>query len=144
MSKNDASARILAALHSNPGIHAGRLARLVGLSWNGTAYHLRKLRAARRVATLRVSNRRLYFLPEDDVHARAASVLTSAAARTIAQAICREPGRDARGFATATGLSRRVVYHHAKRMRDISLVAAEGEPLRYRPTPLLLQLMRLS
>jgi predicted transcriptional regulator len=136
--------RILATLKTNPGIHAGRLAKHVGLSWNGAAHHLRKLRAAGLVATLRVSNRRLYFLPEDDAYARVASVLTSAAARAIAHRICTDAGRNAREIANATQLSRRVVYHHTKRLRDIGLVTAEGEPLRFRPTALLVRLMRLS
>lgn len=144
MSKHDARARIFAILKTYPGIHAGRLSHLLGLSWNGTAHHLRKLREGGFVATLRVSNRRLYFLPEDEAAARAAAALTSAAARTIARQIYAKPGEDARAIAIAAGLSRRVVYHHAKRLRDFGALVAMGEPLRFHPTPLLMRLMGVT
>lgn len=140
----DARARILAILGKNPGIHAARLAALIGLSWNGAAHHLRALRADRLVATLRVSNRRLYFLPLDEVVSRAAACLTSESARSIARRICAKPGENVREIALATALSRRVVYHHAKRLRDAGALAAEGEPLRFRATPLLQRLLRVS
>lgn len=144
MSKLAARARILALLADNPGIHVGRLAALAGLSWNGTAHHLRHLGLEGLIGTLRVSNRRLYFLSSDESEAQAASVLTSAAARAIAQCVSAAPGGDVRAIASATGLSRRVVYHHAKRMRAMGALSAEGEPMRFHPTLRLLRLLRVS
>lgn len=139
----DARARILTIIEKNPGVHAARLAALADLSWNGTAHHLRKLRDEGRVATLRVSNRRLYFLPADEDVLRAAASLTSEAARATARRICDMPRANVREIASAAGLSRRVVYHHTKRLRDAGALVAESEPLRFRATPLLLRLMRL-
>lgn len=140
----DARARILALVEKHPGIHAARLAVLMGLSWNGTAHHLRRMRVEGRVATIRVGNRRLYFLPADEPLARAAACLTSEAARAIARHIRASPGATVRELAASTSLSRRVVYHHAKRLRDVGALAADGEPLRFCATPLLLRLMRVA
>lgn len=73
-----------------------------------------------------------------------AARLTSSAARLVARHVCEFPGENVRSVASATGLSRRVVYHHAKRLRDVGALRTEGEPLRFHPTAVLTRFVQIS
>ena len=128
----------LALVRRAPGLHVAEIARRLRLSWSGAAGHLRALEKEGLVHSALESRRRVYFASEarpEDIHRFRA--LAAPSATRVAKAIVAEPGLTVREVAIRARLSPRVTYHHARRLREVGLVVARGEPMRLFPSPAL-------
>lgn len=118
-------------LERAPGLHVAELARRLGLTWNGTLHHLRDLEAAGIVTSAWEGRRRVCFTGSASPEAvRRLRALTSPSAVRIAREVLRSPNVTIGELAARAELSRRVVYHHVQKFREVGLVRAAGEPLR--------------
>jgi len=132
--------RLLAALQAEPGASVGDLSRKAGLSEGVARYHLRIL-ATRGLARLERAGRLTLVYPGRPDGARTATDRTLRGARRldVAQRLVEAPqGLTQQDLAALTGLSQRLVSYHLGALRDAGLVEASGHPLRYAPTPELL------
>ena len=113
---------VLDAVQKRPGASLTQLRRSTGLGWGTLYHHLARLQRAGLVTLEKHGRLRRAFLrgggevevaPVGGHHGRTRRRVAATIARgpTTVEALVRE-----------TGLSRRVVYHHAKRLIDAGLV----------------------
>ena len=112
--------RILEAVERRPGATLSDLRRATGLGWGTIYHHLARLQRAGHVTLEKRGRLRRAFpkgkdhVPPRDHHGRTR--------RRVAAAIVELGPVGVDALVKATGLSRRVVYHHAKRLIEAGLV----------------------
>lgn len=121
--------------------NASALARAFQVSRAAARHHLALLEEAGHLASRRLGRQRVYAATSDPVIALGLSLLATPACLALALDLQAHPGASAREAAARAGLSRRVVHHHAKRLREAGLVAVEGSPFRFTATPRLRELL---
>jgi DNA-binding transcriptional ArsR family regulator len=110
-------ARAMAMVGASPGIHMRELQRTLGVAPGNLAHHLRVLERAGLVRALRGPSFTGYFPAGHP----GPEVALSPPARRVREAWLAAPAASARELAGATGLSKRAVLHHLRRLRQAGL-----------------------
>jgi predicted transcriptional regulator len=136
-------ARLLASLRERPGLTVRELREASGLSRIVVEHHLTMLAAHRLVRKTAMGRANRYYAtdaPLDEEALEASLALLDATRRAVAEVVARRGDATQRDLMETTGLSQRLVSYHLARLSRTRLVLVhEGAPLRYRPTPLLLE-----
>lgn len=125
--------RILDAVDRRPGSTLSELRRATGLGWGTIYHHLARLQRAGLVTLEKQGRLRRAFprgkgeVPPHHHHGRTR--------RRVAAAILASGPVTVEDLVAATGLSRRVVYHHAKRLIEAGLVERSRLDRTLRPLP---------
>lgn len=141
------SQRLLDILRHSPGVPLCELAKRAELASGTLYYHLRRLRAAGHLQVVPAGRRRLAFLATGDEPTRLAprlAQLRGKSARKTALIVLRRPGIRLADIAAETGLSRRAVAYHLRRLEELGLASTvrERAGTRARPAPVLADLLR--
>jgi DNA-binding transcriptional ArsR family regulator len=134
---------ILNAVASRRFATASSLARALGVSRATTRHHLARIENAGLVRSAKLGRQRVYVTTSNPTGAVALSLLSTPACSSIVLDIIAHPGSVAREVGARTGLTRRVVHHHAKRLHDAGFLAVEGEPYRFTASRELVELVSL-
>jgi DNA-binding transcriptional ArsR family regulator len=117
---------IVGLVQAEPGIHAQRLRRELGLGWGTLAHHLRVLETWGLVALLRDGNKVKAFPSEwSPAERRRAAALASPGTSQVYQAITETPGAEQRQLAVTVGRSHPTVIWHAERLEKAGLIRVE-------------------
>lgn len=119
---------ILRLVQERPGISLSDLGRRLALRWGAASFHVARLEAGGLVRTVRIGRRRLVYALDASIAAypEEHAALHEPACRRLALAIIEHPGSSVSRLVEHTGLSPRVVYHHAKRLLDLGLIASSS------------------
>lgn len=131
--RSAAARRILEAVDRRPGSGLSELRRATGLGWGTIYHHLARLQRAGLVTVEKRGRLRCAFpkgtdqAPPRDHHGRTrrrvAAVIQERGPVTVDEVV------------RVTGLSRRVVYHHAKRLIESGLAERSRADRTLRPLP---------
>ena len=126
---NSVRERIFHAIKANPGLSASDLAKVAGVSWGTTIYHLDVLEQNRMVSSLRKGRHRRYFengaalaVPKEAV-----AVLQNAVTAQVASSIKGQPGATQKELAGRVGLTPQALHWHLQRLVAVGLVRKERE-----------------
>lgn len=132
--------RILAAIRADPGLTLTELRRATRAGW-GTLYH--HVPGMERDGLVRVQKHRKFrvvFLSTGS-HVPGERGLPGRTRRKVAMAVAQLGAATATGLEEATGLTRRVVYHHLKALRDAGWVERTRDERSFTATPKLRALL---
>ncbi|HWH08780.1 MAG TPA: winged helix-turn-helix transcriptional regulator, partial [Candidatus Thermoplasmatota archaeon] len=126
---NTVRERIFHAIKANPGLSASDLAKLAGVSWGTTIYHLDVLEQNRMVTSLRKGRHRRYFengaaltVPKEAV-----AVLQNPVTAQVVSSIQGQPGATQKELAGRVGLTPQALHWHLQRLVAVGLVRKERE-----------------
>lgn len=123
---------ILRLARGHPGISLSELAEQLSFGWGSLYYHIRKLRADRRLQVRSDGKRRrVYATDARTALPRQRLFYMSETARTIALAIIRSPGCSMRDLQASLDLTPRVIYYHVDKFVQQKLVTSDSAT-RYR------------
>jgi predicted transcriptional regulator len=124
---NGVREHIFEAIRARPGVSASDLAKLAGVSWGTTIYHLEVLEQNRMVTSLRKGRHRRYFEngAQLDATKDVVALLQNPVTATVAQTVRASPGATQKDLAHATGMSPQALHWHLARLCQAGLVRKE-------------------
>lgn len=136
--KHPVRAEIHQRIEADPGIHHQALIRAVGRGNGAVEHHLAKLLAAGLVSRVQGKGFTCYF-PKGTVNYRdmaAAPLLKSPVARSIVEAVRRQPGIRSAELARALSVAPATIHYHVDRLRQANVLhgSLEGGALRLHAT----------
>jgi len=127
--ENEVRERIFAQIKATPGLCASELARLAGVAWGTTIYHLDVLEQTRMATSIREGRHRRYF--ENGAvlttSKETISLLRNPVTSSVAERVRGSPGLTQKDLASATGLSPQALHWHLARLVGAGLVRKERQ-----------------
>lgn len=124
---NDVRERIFQTIRAHPGVSASDLARVAGVSWGTTIYHLEVLEQTRMVTSLRKGRYRRYFENGATLASskEIVAVLQNPVTASVVEALRRAPGVSQKDLALATSMTPQALHWHVTRLVGAGVVRKE-------------------